>query len=265
MHNVLRPRAFLLNSPGLILYFPLIPVISFRLMIDSIKRKRLLLLRAKPYRTPPCQDSKIKKIPTLTAQSFTFDIMSNRPPFPYSSSEEVLPYIIKHRFQMTLAEMTNLCAWALDQDSDGRAAILNLVRSPHYIEPNSLGSDPNDQNCSICLEKYGIVLESDTPAQLACGHIMGAECLKKWPIRSESCPHCRSRVFTRRDQPDDFRNGRNLLRDIPIARTDFLGETRWNFNQSYFAFYHWASGTVSSDQINASRQLAVDCMTRLET
>lgn len=55
------------------------------------------------------------------------------------------------------------------------------------------------------------------------------------------------------------------MRDILIAGTDFLGETRWNFNQSYFAFYHWASETVSSDQSNASRQLAVDFMTRLET
>lgn len=89
--------------------------------------------------------------------------MSNRPPFPYSSSEEVLPYIIKHRFQMTLSEFTNLCAWALDQDSVGRAAILNFVQALRYIDPSSLGSDPADQNCSICLEKYGIVLvESDT-------------------------------------------------------------------------------------------------------
>lgn len=55
------------------------------------------------------------------------------------------------------------------------------------------------------------------------------------------------------------------MRDILITGTDFLGETQWNFNQSYFAGYHWASEIVSSDQSNASRQLAVDCMTRLET
>lgn len=225
-------------------------------------QKRNPLLQVQLYRTPSVRTQKNFN---MAAQSSTSEMMSNRPPLPYSSSEEVLPYIIKHRFQMTLSEITNVCAWALDQNSVERAAIMNFVRSLRHVDPTSLGSDPNDQNCSICLEKYGIVLESDTPAQLACGHIMGAECLKKWLITSESCPHCRRRVFKRPDQPDDFTIERNLLRDILIAGTVFLAETLWDINESYVAFYHWASEVGQNDQSDSSRRLAVDCMTKLET
>ena len=209
--------------------------------------------------------SGLQKNFNMTSQHVTFELMSNRPPLPYSSSEEVLPYIIKNRFQMTLSEITNVCAWALDQNSVERGAILIFVRSLRHIDPTSLGSDPNDQQCSICLEKYGIVLDSDAPAQLACGHIMGAECLKKWLIRSESCPQCRRRVFKRPGQPDEFTKERNLMRDILIAGTDFLAETFWEINESYSAFYHWASEVGQNDQSAASRRLAMYCMMELET
>lgn len=191
--------------------------------------------------------------------------MTNRPPLAYSSSEEVLPYIIENRFQMTLSELTNICAWALDQNSVERAAILSFVRSLRPIDPTSLGSNPHDQQCSICLEKYGVVFDSDIPAQLTCGHIMGAECLKKWLIRSESCPQCRRQVFTRPDQPDDFTPERNLLRDILMAGTDFLTETFWEIDESYSAFSRWASEVGPNDQSTASRRLAVECLANLDT
>lgn len=190
--------------------------------------------------------------------------MSDRPPLPYSSREEVLPYIIKHRFQMSLSEITNICAWALDRNSVERAAILNFVRSLGHIDPASLGPDPSDQDCSICLNKYDIVPESDTPAKLPCGHIMGAECIQKWLRFCETCPYCRSRVFRRPDEPEEFTDERNLLRDILIAGTDFLTETFWDADESYIAFYHWASGAEYNDQSAASRSLAMDCMTKLE-
>lgn len=209
-----------------------------------------------------CQDP--KKSFNMASQLVTLEIMTNRPPLPYSSSEEVLPYIIKNRFQMTLSEITNVCAWALDQNCVERGAILKFVRSLRHIDPTSLGSDPTDQQCSICLEKYGIVLGSDAPAQLPCGHIMGAECLKKWLVRSESCPQCRRRVFKRPGQPDEFTKERDLLRGILIAGTDFLSETLWEINENYFAFYRWASEVGPNDQSAASRRLAVDCMTELE-
>lgn len=200
----------------------------------------------------------------MSSQLVTFEGMSNRPPLPYISSEEVLPYIIKNRFQMTLSELANTCAWALDQNSVERAAISNFVRSLRPIDPTSLGSNLYDQQCSICLEKYGIVLESDIPAQLACGHVMGAECLKKWFIRSESCPQCRRRVFNRPEQPDEFSTERELLRDILLVGTDFLAETFWETDQSYFAFFHWASDVGPNDQSTAARRLAMGCLTKLD-
>lgn len=71
-------------------------------------------------------------------------------------------------------------------------------------------------------------------------------------------------MFKRPDQPDDFTKERNLLRDILIAGTEFLAETLWDINESYVAFYQWASEVGQNDQSVASRRLAVDCMTELE-
>ena len=201
----------------------------------------------------------------MARQLVTFEIMANRPPLPYSTSEEVLPYILKNRFKMTLSALTNICAWALDQNSVERAAIYVFIQSLRPIDPTSLGSNPYDQQCSICLEKYGRVLDSDIPAQLACGHVMGAECLKKWFIRSESCPQCRRRVFRRPDQPEEFTAERELLRDILISGIDFLSETLWELDESYFAFHRWASGVGQDDQSISSRRLASEAMTMLDT
>lgn len=191
--------------------------------------------------------------------------MTNQPPLAYSSSEEVLPYILKNRFLMTLSQLTSACAWALDQNSVERVAIFTFVESLRPIDPTSLDSNPYDQQCSICLEKYGIVLGSDIPAQLACGHIMGAECLKKWFIKSESCPQCRRQVFKRPEQPDDFTAERNLLRAILISGTDFLTETFWEVDESYFAFSRWASEVGPDDESNFSRRLAMEAMANLDT
>lgn len=191
--------------------------------------------------------------------------MANRPPIPYSSSEEVLLCIIENRFQMTLWQITNACAWALDRNSVERGAIVSFVRSLRPIDPTSLSSNPYDQQCSICLEKYGRVLYSDIPAQLACGHVMGAECLKKWFIRSESCPQCRREVFRRPDPPEEFTTERNLLGEILSSGTDFLTETLFEIDQSYFAFRRWASEVGQDDQSNASRRLAGECLAKLDT
>lgn len=167
---------------------------------------------------------------------------------------------------MTLTEITDICEWALDQISvDDRAVILTFVRSLKTIDLISLGSDPTDQKCSICLEKYGIVPETDIPTKLGCGHIMGSECLKKWLITSESCPLCREEVFKRVDQPvNNFR--RDILVDILITGREFLRETSSdvNSNESYFAFYRWASEVVNDDPRATSRRIAANCMSTLE-
>ena len=198
----------------------------------------------------------------MAQQLVTFETMANRPPL---SSEEVLPYIIRNSFQMTVSQLTNIRAWALDRNPVERGAILNFVRSLRPIDPTSLGSNSYDQQCSICLERYGRVLDSDIPAQLAYGHVMGAECLKQWFIRSESCPQCRRQVFRTPDQPEEFSTEQNILRDILLSGNDFLAETLLEIDESYFAFHRWASGVGQRDESTASRRLAGECITKLDT
>ncbi len=99
--------------------------------------------------------------------------MSHRVRFPYTYNEEVLPYIAQNRFQMTLSEITNACAWALDSACAERAAIFFFVESLRQIDLKSLSPEPHEQNCSICLNRYGTVSRTDTPTQMPFGHNMG--------------------------------------------------------------------------------------------
>lgn len=68
------------------------------------------------------------------------------------------------------------------------------------------------------------------------------------------------------DQPEEFSKEQDLLRNILCAEEDFLAETVWDVvNGSYIAFYPWASNVGQNDQSAASRRLAVDRTTKLET
>lgn len=161
--------------------------------------------------------------------------MSNPTGFPYTSNEEVLPYITQNRFRLTLTEITNACAWALGPACAERAAILSFLRSLRKVNPKSLGAEPHDQDCPICLNEYGTVSQTDTPTQMPCGHIMGAECIEEWLKVSETCPQCRRRVFTRPVEPEDplDQERETLLREILDAGRDFLTETFWEVDESY--------------------------------
>lgn len=192
--------------------------------------------------------------------------MSDPEPFPYTSNEEVLPYIAQNRFHLTLSEITNACAWALDPACIERAAIFFFVRSLRQIDPKGLGPEPHEQNCSICLNEYGTVSETDTPIKMPCGHIMGAECIGKWLKVSVTCPQCRRRVFARPVEPGNLMDQERdvLLREILSAGRDFLTETFWKVDESYDAFCAWAQGVGQDEDSSVSRLLAQDCITKLE-
>lgn len=64
-----------------------------------------------------------------------------------------------------------------------------------YSSTNSsswaMASDP----CCICYNPFSTTttVESESPVQIACGHIFGEKCLARWLNASSTCPICRRR------------------------------------------------------------------------
>lgn len=52
-----------------------------------------------------------------------------------------------------------------------------------------------DTECTICLEKMGSSI-----SYLECSHYFHKECISKWLEEHPTCPICRSRVHTQKDQ-----------------------------------------------------------------
>jgi hypothetical protein len=69
------------------------------------------------------------------------------------------------------------------------AAVSELVRSGGVEDAISI-----DEECPIRHDKYEDPYENkekELPTRLACGHIIGSECLTRWLCENNSCPICR--------------------------------------------------------------------------
>ena len=115
------------------------------------------------------------------------------------TNEQIVHEVICNRDVFSLREMESILASILDPITIQHNETTRFVVSLPYIKPADLGPEPEDQNCAVCLNKYGREdhLDKDTPAKLPCGHIIGAECIKTWLKQRESCPLCRKKVFAR--------------------------------------------------------------------
>jgi hypothetical protein len=56
--------------------------------------------------------------------------------------------------------------------------------------------DYEDTTCSICLNSYHCAPDFDDPKRLPCGHVLGEVCILTWTQASNTCPMCRSELFT---------------------------------------------------------------------
>ncbi|KAK5129699.1 hypothetical protein LTR04_005028, partial [Oleoguttula sp. CCFEE 6159] len=69
------------------------------------------------------------------------------------------------------------------------------------LTPVSIAALPAsaDTSCAICRTEYTAADGVCVPTRLACGHIMGEECLFKWWEQGDSntCPLCRRELFRR--------------------------------------------------------------------
>lgn len=63
---------------------------------------------------------------------------------------------------------------------------------------------PEDQHCNICFLEYcgphaylnPYASEGEVPVKLPCNHIFGADCLTTWLSENDSCPCCRSTLYS---------------------------------------------------------------------
>jgi hypothetical protein len=56
--------------------------------------------------------------------------------------------------------------------------------------------DYEDTTCSICLNSYQCAPDFEDPKRLPCGHVFGEVCILMWTEASNTCPMCRSELFT---------------------------------------------------------------------
>ncbi|TKA79964.1 hypothetical protein B0A49_01383 [Cryomyces minteri] len=79
------------------------------------------------------------------------------------------------------------------------------------LTPVSIAALPAsaDTSCAICRTEYTAADGVCVPTRLACGHIMGEECLFEWWERGDSntCPLCRRELFRREPSVEQEQEG----------------------------------------------------------
>ena len=54
----------------------------------------------------------------------------------------------------------------------------------------------NDQECHICIQPFMGAEGNELPLKLPCNHVMGSACLTTWLENNNTCPICRTVLFT---------------------------------------------------------------------
>ena len=196
----------------------------------------------------------------------------------FNSNEDVLPYIIKNRHNLTMTEIREASDWALDPGFVQRDAIAQFVPTLARAQPHQI--DDDDDNCLLWCGKPYETAETETetettagahfPVALPCGHIVGASCLHEMLKESETCFRCGSTIFTRPAVPrlDDL-GTEQLLQGLVNVGGVFIEEETisagsGSVDVSYAAFCTWARGHCTDYQIYTYRLLADQLITQLE-
>lgn len=187
--------------------------------------------------------------------------MSSRQIPSFASSHDVLPYIARHRWQMTITEILNSCNWAVDPTAVERDTIQAFLQSLSRLQLEDL----TEKDCPICLDEYGSDSPNDSPTKLPCGHVLGADCVKTWLISGRNtCPQCRHQIFFRPVPLDIFSYSHIQLLELRGAARIFLEETDGQADQSYRAFRLWATGDAVDMNSMAYRRLALNAIDTVE-
>lgn len=182
----------------------------------------------------------------------------------FNSNEEVLPYLIKNRHHLTMREIRNASAWALDPGFIQRDAIAQFVPTLPRAQQHQI----DDGDCLLwCGKPYDTDSGAHFPVALPCGHIVGATCLYEMLKDSETCFHCGSTIFTRPAVPRLANlNSEQLLQGLVNVGGVFIEETMLGSGSdvSYAAFCTWARGHCTDFLIYTYRLLADQLITQLE-
>ena len=184
----------------------------------------------------------------------------------FTSIDEVLPYLARHRWELSMLSFSNYCNWAMDPDAVDRSAIRALIGPLPRVQVEELGPDITEKDCPVCLSEYGTASPTDTPIKLPCQHILGADCLFTWLMSGKNtCPHCRRQVFTRPTHLEFFSHQHLQLIEVRGAAMGFLAETSWHHDKSYLSFRRWANEHTDDATSRAYRRLALDAINTIET
>lgn len=188
--------------------------------------------------------------------------MSSRQIPSFTSSHDVLPYIARHRWDLTMSTIMNSCTWAMDLAAVERDTIQAFTQCLPRVQLEEL----TEKDCPICLNEYGSDCPDDTPAKLSCGHILGADCVNTWLISGRNtCPQCRHQIFFRPASLEFLSDPHLQLLQVRDATRNFLEETDGQVDQSYRAFRRWATGDTIDMNSMAYRRLALNVIDTIET
>lgn len=189
-------------------------------------------------------------------------IMSSLQIPPFTSSHDVLPYIARHRWELTIPTIMSFCVWARSPAAAELDTIQVFLQTLQRLQLEEL----TEKNCPICLDEYGTESPSDTPTKLPCGHILGADCIYSW-LKSgrNTCPQCRQEIHFRPIPLEISIYYHLQLRELSGAGRVFLDETRGQGDQSYHAFFRWATGDAMDMISLAYRRQALVTIVNIET
>lgn len=187
--------------------------------------------------------------------------MSSRQMPPFTSSHDVLPYIARHRWELTMPTIMSFCIWARSP----AAVELDTIQAFVQTLPRLQLEELTEKDCLICLDEYGTESPRDTPTKLPCGHILGADCMYSW-LRSgrNTCPQCRQEIPFRPIPLEISIYCQLQLREVSGAGKVFLDETHGQGDQSYRAFCRWATGDAMDMISMAYRRQALAIIVNIE-
>lgn len=218
-------------------------------------------------------------------------------PLPnFTLIHQVLPYLNNHRNNLSMVDIKNACAWALDPGFIQRDAIAKFVHAlpraqqQQLIDNEQQKYSHNDRQrlglneqqqlrhdeqqqlgegeCPLCCRLYGIESGAHFPVVLPCEHVFGAACLKEYLKDNEACFHCGATVFKIPAATTTFTNPghQEILRGFLQSGGVFLEEKMsvLGSDKSYAAFLRWAHGHSADHGSMIARLYARETIGKLD-
>lgn len=182
----------------------------------------------------------------------------------FTSIYQVRTYLNDHRDHLSMVDITNACALALDPGFIQRDAIASFVQTLSHASQQQVFADeqhedrhddqqllaqnehqhPGEDGCPLCCGPYAVDPGAHYPVALPCGHVIGASCLKKSLQDDDTCFECGATVFTIPASTTAIANPEHegIIRGLVQSGGIFLEENSSvpGSDKCYAAFCRWA-------------------------